>query len=326
MRIITIHRNCSALLALILLSWSVASGEPAHAEDDARLQKRITELEAENQALRKILGGIQNALKSVPKSTFPASPDSQGLRIVIVPGDWGDSGLTDMRKVCESAAGTILANLPGDGFAPILVERGKASPITLFRRGEGHEYLVRLNTSNRAWAQCAFQFAHEFGHIACNYRNVKNPQMWFEESLCECASLFALRRMAVEWKTNPPYSNWESYSESLAGYAANRMKKYEGRKDSLAYFYKQHQKELEKTATNRDLNGFVAVKLLPLLEKSPAAWQTLRYLNLGDPKENSSLADYLSGWHQRVPKTHKEFVQSVAGEFQIEFSSTSTDD
>jgi len=231
-----------------------------------------------------------------------------------------------MRQVCESAAGTILANLPDDGFAPILVERGKASPITLFRRGEGHEYLVRLNTGGRAWAQCAFQFAHEFGHIACNYRNVDNPQMWFEETLCECASLFALRRMAVEWKTNPPYSNWKSYSESLADYAANRMKKFEGREESTADFYKQHQKELEKTATNRDLNGFLALRLLPLFEKTPASWQAVRYLNLGAPKENKSIADYLSGWHQRVPKTHKDFVQSVAAEFQTELSSTTAED
>lgn len=293
-------------------------GEQAAAEDDARLQKRIAELEAENRALRKILGGIQDALKSVPKSTVPVASDSQGLRIVIVPGDWGDSGLPDMRKVCESAAGTILANLPDDGFAPILVERGKSSPITLFRRGEGHEYLVRLNTANRAWAQCAFQFAHEFCHIACNYQNVDNPQMWFEESLCECASLFALRRMAVEWKTNPPYSNWKSYSGSLAGYAADRVKKFESRKDSTADFYKKHQKELEETATNRDLNGFVAIKLLPLFEKTPQAWQSLRYLNLGDPSENKSLADYLSGWHDRVPTQHKAFVRSVAGEFEVD--------
>ena len=323
---VTLHRNCSALFALFLLSWSMVLPRPARAEDDARLQKRIAELETENRALRKILGGIQDALKSVPKSTVPAASDSQGLRIVIVPGDWGDSGLTDMRKVCESAAGTLLANLPDDGFAPILVERGKASPITLFRRGEGHEYLVRLNTSNRAWAQCAFQFAHEFGHIACNYRNFKNPQMWFEETLCECASLFALRRMAVEWKTNPPYTNWKSYSSSLASYAADRMKKFEGREESTAAFYKQHQQELEKAATNRDLNGFLAVKLLPLFEKTPGSWQAVRYLNLGDPKENSSLADYLSGWHHRVPKAHKEFVQSVAAEFQIELSSKSADD
>lgn len=317
---IQLWRRSAILITIIAL---LVSARPKHAvaDDDPRLLKRIAELEAEIRALRKIIGGIQDALESVPKSSIPASSDSQSLRIVVVPGDWGGSQLADTRKVCASAAGTILSQLPDDGFAPILVQRGKSSPITLFRRGEGNEYIVRLNTGGRAWAQCAFQFAHEFCHIACNYRNVDNPQMWFEETLCECASLFALRRMAVEWKTNPPYSNWKSYSESLASYAADRMKQYEDREESTADFYKQHQQELEKTATNRDLNGFMAVKLLALFEKTPGSWQAVRYLNLGNPKENRSLADYLSGWHQRVPKAHKKLVQSVAAEFQIDLSS-----
>lgn len=307
------------LIAVFALSGLARPNFVVAQEDDTRLRKRIAELEAENRALRKILGGIQDALKSVPKSTV-ATTNSGGLRVVIVPGDWGDSQLVDIRKVCESAAGTILAHLPDDGFAPILVERGKGSPITLFRRGPGNEYIVRLDTSNRAWAQCAFQFAHEFCHIACNYRDVNNPQLWFEESLCECALLFALRRMGVEWTTNPPYTNWKSYSTSLAGYAADRMKKFESRKESPAEFYRQHQKELEKTATNRDLNGFFALKLLPLFEKTPAAWQSLRYLNLGAPSDNKSFKDYLAGWHQRVPTQHKAFVRSVAAEFEFDLT------
>ncbi|MDA0588333.1 MAG: hypothetical protein O2820_10025 [Planctomycetota bacterium] len=307
----------SAIL-IAMISLSVPANHAVAYGDDPRLLKRNAELEAENRALRKILGGIQDALKSVPKSSVQEAADSQSLRIVVVPGEWGGSELADIKKVCASAAGTILAQLPDDGFAPILVERGKGSPITLFRRGEGNEYIVRLNTSDRAWAQCAFQFAHEFGHIVCNYREVENPQLWFEESLCECASLFALRRMAVEWRTNPPYSNWKSYSTSLTDYASNRIAQFEERKESTAEFYKQHQKELEKTATNRDLNGFVALKLLPLFEKTPGAWQSLRYLNLGDPKENKAFADYLSGWHDRVPAEHKAFVRSVAAEFEFD--------
>lgn len=290
------------------------------ADDDQRLQKRIAELETENLALRKIIDGIQEALKSVPKSTALEPTDSEGLRIVVMPGDWGESQLADIRKVCVSAAGTILAHLPNDGFAPILVQRGKSSPITLFQRGEGNEYIVRLNTVNRAWAQCAFQFAHEFGHIVCNYRNVNNSQMWFEETLCECASLYALRRMAVEWKSNPPYSNWKNYAESLASYAANHIKGFDDRQESTVTFYKMHWKELEQTATNRKLNGYIALKLLPLFEQTPSAWQSLRYLNLGPAKENNSFKEYLSGWHDRVPAEHKEFVRSIAAEFEIDLS------
>lgn len=312
--------RCVVSLSGILFAI-VALGIPTDSsgadKSDQRLVKRIAELEAENRALRTIIAGIQEALKSFPKSSVPSAQDFNSLRVVIVPGDWGGSNVADMQKVCASAAGTIWAQLPDDGFAPIIVQRGKASPITLFKRGEGNEYVVHLNTGGRAWAQCAYQFAHEFCHIVCNYRNVDNPQMWFEETLCETASLFALRRMGVEWQTKPPYSNWKSYSKSLAGYANDRIKQLDGEEKSVADFYRAHEADFKKSATNRPLNGYIASKLLPLFEKTPASWQALRYINLGPATENKSLKTYLSGWHNRVPAEHKPFVKSVAAQFEI---------
>jgi hypothetical protein len=50
-------------------------------EGDARLRKRIAELEAENRSLHKIIVGIQSALKSVPDSAILASANANGLRI-----------------------------------------------------------------------------------------------------------------------------------------------------------------------------------------------------------------------------------------------------
>ena len=307
-------------IALIGLTWMllVSCGVSTAAEVDTRLRKRITELEAENRALRKIISEIQSALKNVPESTSPNPAESGALRIVVVPGDWGGSGLVDMRKVCESAAGTIAVQLVDDGFAPILVHRSMSGPITYYRRGEGNEHLVHLDTGGRAWAQLAFQFSHEFCHIVCNYRDARNPQKWFEETLCETASLYALRQMAVEWKTNPPYSNWKSYSTSLAGYADDRIRMHTGPEGSLAEVYRANLTALEKTGTNRKLNTNIAVRLLPLFEATPAAWQTLRYLNLGPAEENAAFKSYLAGWHRRVPEQHQPFVRRVAVEFGIE--------
>ncbi len=314
------QRNRS--IALVALTWILIGSSTALPADegDALLKKRIAELEAENRALRKIIGELQGVLKTVPESTTLAAKKPNGLRIVIFPDGWGDSGLADIRKVCESAGGAIAAQLSDDGFPPILVQRNRTGPITLYRRGKGNEHIVQLNTGDRAWAQFAYQFSHEFCHIVCNYREAKNTQLWFEESMCECASLYSLRRMAIEWKTNPPYSNWKSYSASLASYATERMKKYEGREESVAKFYQANQAELEKTGTNRELNGFVAVKLLPLFEATPEAWQALRYINLGPTEENASFKTYLAGWHDRVPTKHRPFVRQIAAQFDIELA------
>ena len=320
------NRPTALLIGLTLLLLVPGNSAVSHADEgDARLRKRIAELEAENRSLRGIIAAIQNSLASVPPATI-ASTKGQGLRILVAPGEWGGSQLADIKKVCESTGGTITAQLTDDGFAPILVQRGNSGPITLYKRGAGNEHIVKLDTGSKAWAQCAFQFAHEFCHIVCNYRDARNPQKWFEETLCECASLYALRRMAVEWKTNAPYSNWKSYSASLASYSDDRINKYAGRRQSLAQFYTASRTELEKTATNRELNTYIAVKLLPHFEKNPKAWQALRYLNLGPVSENTSFQTYLTGWHARVPKEHQLFIRQIATEFGVRLSAATRAD
>ena len=315
---IRLHR--SIVLIGLFFMLLICSGQSLADEGGTRLRKRIAELEAENLALRKIIADIQNAVKSVPESAAPDSANPNGLRIVILPGDWGDSQLADIQKVCESAAATITAHLSDDGFAPIMVQRNTSGPITLYKRGQGNEYVVKLDTSDRAWAQLAFQFSHEFCHIICNYRDAKNPQLWFEETLCESASLYALRQMATEWKTNPPYSNWKSYSTSLANYADDRIRTHAERNESITKFYQAHKAELEKSGTNRELNTYLAVRLLPLFEATPGAWQTLRYLNLGPAEESDSFKAYLKGWHDRTPKKHRVFIQQIAAEFNLELT------
>jgi hypothetical protein len=49
-----------------------------------------------------------------------------------------------------------------------------------------------------------YQFAHEFAHILSNYERhadskVARQHEWFEEALCEVASLYALKRVGMQW-------------------------------------------------------------------------------------------------------------------------------
>jgi len=92
------------------------------------------------------------------------------------------------------------------------------------------------------------------------------------------------------------------------------------RKDSIAQFYRANQKELIKTGTNRDLNTYLAIRLLPLFEDTPAAWQALRYINLGPAEENASFQSYLQGWHDRSPTKHRAFIRQIATEFELELT------
>src|SRR5450759_2591810 len=77
-------------------------------------------------------------------------------------------------------------------FPPIEVSRGISEPVTHFERGPSGEIRVELNVEGPYWAQFAFQFGHEMCHVLCEYGDYPNPNKWFEETLCETASLFVL--------------------------------------------------------------------------------------------------------------------------------------
>ena len=241
----------------------------------------------------------------------------QDLTIEVKRDKWGNASIADIRAVLNSSAGELWKHMPDGRLDTILVTRSRKSPIVLHARGPKREYRVKLNVTNTHWAQFAYQFAHEFCHILANYDEDGDPNEWFEEAVCETASLFALRRMAVTWRTRPPYPNWKDYSKALKKYADKRIREQdlpEG--TTVAAFYEKHREELRMDKTNRKLNGVVAVQLLPLFEESPEHWEALRWLN-GSSGKDRSFADYLRGWHREAPERHRDFIARIGKLFDV---------
>jgi len=237
----------------------------------------------------------------------------------IAGASWGGQ-IRDVEKVLHSAAETLWPYFPERTLKPILVEP-KGGPITLFRRGSKGEYLVRLNTGDRLWAQHAYQFAHEFGHILANYDEYERPNKWFEESICEMASLFALRRMSETWKVRPPYPNWKDYGPALAKYADERIQTAQlPASKTLAQWYRENEPLLRQEPCLRDKNTIVAVALLPLFEKQPESWQAITWLNDGTAHGARTFAGYLGDWHARVPEKLRPLVRQIARKFAIEIA------
>ena len=229
--------------------------------------------------------------------------------------DFGASE-ADIRAVCDSAARQLWRHFPDYDLEPFVVTRGKSGPIVLYQRNDGREIVVRLDTSNTFWSQYAYQFGHEFCHILCRYRPSDGKNLWFEETLCETASLYVMRGMARDWKKEPPYRNWSDYRDSLREYADNvirqRREVQEIYRLGLAGFQQKHAEELRKNATNRELNGAMAIVLLALFEEKPERWEAIRWLNHSAAPPDESFADYLARWHTNAPEKHQPFVAEVA--------------
>jgi hypothetical protein len=229
-----------------------------------------------------------------------------------------DAQIPDVDKVLRHAAAEIWKHVPGRTLDTILVEP-KGGPIVLFQRGTKGEYQVRLDTGGLLWAQYTYQFSHEFCHILCGYDDDENPCKWFEESLCELASLFVLRRSAETWKTNPPYPHWKDYAPSLKSYADDRMNAAPlPPGQTLAAYYRGNAEAFAKNATDRPKNTVVAVQLLPLFEKTPEHWAAVGWLNAEKHDKTYDLKRTFEAWHRNCPEPHKGFVREVAKQFEIE--------
>ncbi len=254
-------------------------------------------------------------LLAVAKRADAESPD----RLIIVPqgGSQWQASRADVEKVLYSTASALWCYFPDRTLAPIHVEP-KGGPIVLFERGPNNEYLVKLNTGETYWSQYGYQFAHEFCHILSQYDQDPHRHGWFEESLCELASIFALRRMSESWKTQPPYPNWRNYASSLSRYADNLVQ--QGRlpdDQTFAMWFRSNLPALEEMATDRPRNRIVAVQLLPLFEREPESWQAIESVNTEKLTRRYSFQMYLEAWHRNAPAGRRNFIATIAKQFEI---------
>lgn len=235
------------------------------------------------------------------------------------PKGWGNASPQDIKAVLYSTCDSIHKHFGTfREKEPLRVVRDKSGPIVLFKRNPNGEIIIKLNTGDRFWCQYAYQMAHEFCHVLCRFKNGSQTNLWFEESLCEMASMFALKSMAKTWKTNPPYSNWKSYASAIDDYLEDivlKNKLPEG--ISVADYYKKNAETLAKDPVNRPINGKIATALLSSFETNPEHWASIHYINNGKAKEELTFEQYMKNWLDESPKKHHIFIHSIARKLGI---------
>lgn len=227
---------------------------------------------------------------------------------------WDGAVPENVVAVLESAGRELLRHVP-DAARPTIVVAARGGPIALFdRTPEGH-FQVHLDTGGNHWAQYGFQFGHEICHLLCRTPRGPKPHLWFEEALCETASLFVLQRMADAWEDDPPYPNWRDYAPRLRDYATSRLEE-SPRPDTmpLGAWYARHRAVLHERPTDRANNLAIAAALLPLFEDDPGRWAVIHWLNAAE-QPPASFRDHLAGWRDRVPEPHVATVEAIAAAF-----------
>jgi hypothetical protein len=270
------------------------------------------------------LTGINEASATPPKQHFNSK--KTGLRVTVQDGGWGGARTESIETVLYSVADELLSRLPKQLAFPIIVAHTNSNPVALYERGPGGEYWVHLHASGEAWHLYAYEFAHELCHILSNYDENVGPgstryNQWFEETLCETASLFVLKRLAKTWEISPPEPKWSNEAKKLQRFFVHLIS--EGHRQlpadtPLANWLHDREEQLRNEPYQRTENEVVANLLLPLFEENPQNWEALSYLNLDPSDSQARLGDYLHHWYESAPVHHKQFVASILSMFGLD--------
>jgi hypothetical protein len=232
---------------------------------------------------------------------------------------WGDANLKDVQAVLDSVIVSIAPYIENHKPSTVIVRNSPDGPKSLYDKGENGEYIVLVNVKGSYWSQLVYQFSHEMCHVMSNYDLAPNNvsrQQWFEESLCEAFSLFALERTAQSWKENPPYPNWKDYAPHFIEYQRNQIAQaYRKLPEGMKFpkWYQQYRKILsdDPYAQGRDLDELVSNHLLPVFAANPDGWRAINYLNLGEKGKAKSLNKYLSEWEDNAPSDLRAPVEKI---------------
>ena len=249
------------------------------------------------------------------------------LSMCVAPNGWGDASVINIRSLLQNTASHINDHLRDPVTASISVRRSDNGPITLIHESTPAIHKVALSARDTFWCQYAYQFAHEFCHVMINpMTERRGPNAWVEETLCELASVFVLRRMAEEWKSQPPRGHYSEFAPSLAKYAQkylNDPQRSLPAVSDLSEWISENEPALRRgpnfatmeqwDARQRNRMAVVAYALLPLFEQQPAsAWNAVKRLPVGnDATLNMPTSDYLQYWRSVVDERDIATVELV---------------
>lgn len=259
----------------------------------------------------------------------PRKPNTRklGLVIEVQGGGWGKATREDIGTVLEATANELVTHLSVPLEAPIVVTHTDGPPVALYGRGVRGEYRIHLHAHGENWHLYAYEFAHELCHLLSNHEGHRvpaggvQPNQWFEEAVCEAASLYVLKNLAVSWGCLPPAPRWAEEAPLFRRFFETLIA--EGHRHlpagtPVGEWLRDNETALRKDPYLRQKNEVLANLLLPLFEADPAGWQALAYLNQNPEANQASLRSYLEDWYRSAPLPQRALVASVLALLHLE--------
>ena len=207
-------------------------------------------------------------------------------------GDWGhmlprsaDQVVERMRHSCLDGIRLVSDRQP---TRLRVDEHASGSPaVWLHPDGSSMAWII-VDIGERAWAQLAYQFGHELGHVMANswqpHAKPTKPCQWLEEALVEAFSLRGLGRLAESWKLDPPFANDSEFGKAIAHYRQNIIQRYakiaeeQGSNRDFGTWFADHRGEIETVANGIGspvAQAGIANYIGRILSASPIVWKRL---------------------------------------------------
>lgn len=199
----------------------------------------------------------------------------------------------------------------------IRINFGTVGPHTRYGGNAVSGYDVDLTVGNDDWCNHLYQFSHEACHILAQCQNSQPCNQWFEESLCEVASLFSIKTIA-NMGTQGPCDNLTSgmipYYQCLNNYVNsminNSARQFAGAKMDL--WFQQNELLLRNDPYCRCLQWVASNKLLPMFISNPSNFAAIEFLNINPCSNgNDSFLQYLDNWKIASPPPYHLFIDDI---------------
>ena len=176
-----------------------------------------------------MLDGLWLTRSGAQQGDSMSSPDP--FPDLTVDGHFGLASHPDVLAVVNSTMAAAIPRLSYRSRLPSIIRLSgrwdDGPPMVVREYGSGNSARMLVCIRSYAWAQLAYQFGHELGHIVANNWGasaaVTLPSHWIEEALVEAFALSNLRHLANLWRILPPYEHWRSYAGAFDDYALKRV-------------------------------------------------------------------------------------------------------
>jgi hypothetical protein len=242
-------------------------------------------------------------------------------RVVLINQPVPPGNLNVIQAFFDSATNLLFQHLPTHPNinCDIRVHYGTGKLHTRYGGSSSAGYDIDLDVGNDLWNQHVYQFAHEACHVLANHQQKTHGNQWFEESVCEAASLYVLKTLAAMGANGqgPCVNLWsgsQPYHQTLDQYAENYIQDparlYNG--EALQQWFQQNETTLRADPYCRHLHNILANKLLVKLMVSPLSWGAIEFLNVRPcVAGKDSLSRYLCNWRTAAPSQHHEFIEGI---------------